>query len=145
MSNEINYNDLIIGKEYICKCYSMSNKLKIMKIEKNFSNSGIIFVRTNIPSLTYQVFPNKTVSFYKDNTISYDIKTIILEPYTMCPITLDYFEDGDEIITIDDRFIFRKKELEDWLEKKYVNPATNLDIKESDLSYYTVIILPLII
>jgi hypothetical protein len=60
----------------------------------------------------------------------------------MCPITWEYFEDGDEIITIDDRFMFRKKELEDWLKQKYVNPLTNIEIKESDLKYYTVIILP---
>jgi RNA polymerase sigma-54 factor len=56
----------------------------------------MIFVTTNIPSYTYQIFPNKTVSFFEDNTISYYIKTIILEPYTMCPITWEYFEDGDE-------------------------------------------------
>jgi hypothetical protein len=145
MSNEINYDELIIGKEYICKCYSMYNKLKITKIEYNFMNSGIIFVRTNKPAHIYQVFPNKTVSFFKELTVSYNIKTIILEPYTMCPITWEYFEDGDEIITIDDRFMFRKKELEDWLKQKYVNPLTNIEIKESDLKYYTVIILPLII
>jgi hypothetical protein len=142
MSNEINYNDLIIGKEYICKCYTMIHKLKIMKIHKNFMNTDMIFVTTNIPSYTYQIFPNKTVSFFEDSTISYYIKTIILEPYTMCPITWEYFEDGDEIIAIDDRFMFRKKALENWLENKYVNPLTNIVIKETDLKYYTVIILP---
>lgn len=145
MIHEINYNELVIGKEYICKCLNMSNKEEIKKIEKI---GIVIFVHTNIPEHTYQVYPYKMVKFYdnsENNTISNNIQCIILEPYTICPITYEYFEDGDEIITIDDRFIFRKKELEDWLEQKYVNPLTNMEIKTSDLKYYTVIILPSII
>ena len=142
MIHEINYNELVIGKEYICKCLNMSNKEEIKKIEK----IGIaIFVHTNIPEHTYQVYPYKMVKFYdnsEDNTISKNIQCIILEPYTMCPISWEYFEDGDEIITIDDRFMFKKKELENWLEQKYVNPLTNMEIKKTDLKYYTVIILP---
>lgn len=145
MIHEINYNELVIGKEYICKFSNMSNKEKIKKIEKI---GIVIFVHTNIPEHTYQVYPYKMVKFYdnsENKTISNNIQCIILEPYTMCPITYEYFEDGDEIITIDDRFMFKKKELENWLEQKNTNPLTNMEIKTSDLKYYTVIILPSII
>jgi len=141
MLKEINYNNLIIGKQYICKWYT---KTKIVRIRKIENYSDFVFIATNRPELTFQVSPNKIGRFYEetDETENTNMSCKILEPYTQCPISWNYFEDGDEIITIDDRFVFSKEALEEWLQNKYVNPVTNEEINESQLKYYTVIILP---
>jgi len=141
--NEINYSDLIIGKQYTCKCYTIVEKLTIEGILTN-SWDSFVFVRTNKPQFTFQVFPNKVVSFYENIDFPNILPCKILEPYTSCPISYEDFEDGDEIITIDDRYIYKKDILEEWLQHNSKNPLTNQEINETQVKYFTVIILPFI-
>ena len=140
--NEINYIDLIIGKQYTCKCYTITKKLTIEGIISSYDS--YVFVKTNKPEFTFQVFPNKVVSFYEIIDVPKILPCKILEPYARCPISYEDFEDGDEIITIDDRYIFKKDILEEWLQNNFRNPLTNEEINETQVKYFTVIILPFI-
>jgi cytidylate kinase len=147
MNNTINYKDLRVGKTYITitKCYNknMTDIETIIKIEENFMNTDLVFVKTN--KNTYQVFPNSTVDFY-NYVVEVEkiklVKSIILQPYTECPISYEEIADGDDITIINERFIFLTAPLEEHLKIRFKNPITNMEIKETDIKYYTAIILP---
>jgi len=69
MQSEIPYNKLKIGNTYYCKCYNESYQLTLISI---YNIAGMIFVKTSLgPTLTFQVFPNPTCTFYPLDQLNY--------------------------------------------------------------------------
>lgn len=140
--------NLIIGNQYVCKSIYPSISVKILIINKIETIASHIFVYTNIPEYTYQVYPQKLVMFYtlnEYNKISnvqnnYNIK--IIKPDTLCPISLEIIQDDQEIITIDgtEHIIFLKDQLEKCFETKKTNPLTGLVVNNTQIKYYNAII-----
>ena len=140
---EILQNDIVIGNEYICKSKYISVPDKLLRIIKIDHSSDIIFVYTNDPTCTYQIYPHKTVSFYKPDICQnkkLDIK--ILKPNTFCPISLEIINDNHEIIIINgtEQDVFLKDNLEKWFTTKKSNPLTGLLVNDTQLKYYSAVI-----
>jgi len=157
----ISANQLVVGT-----CY----------IEFNFSSyywtSPFIGVEDGLPEFgdengTSIVSPNNFFWFTAENLISRGLahripikpeiisipntvlsnKIYILDPNYTDPIDLDYFEDSEEIVIIEENnkeFIFRRSTLEKWFNTNniYKNPLTNnIILKLNAIIRYKVIVL----
>ena len=140
MSDMVNYDNLVIGKEY--KCMHAHLPTHVLRITGILTIGDHKFICTNRSEYTYQVYPNQTVKFYEKTIYNNEYNCKIIQPYTKCPISWEDIEDGDEISIIDDRFIFSKEKLQECLAIKFVNPFTNLPITELQLKHYVAIIFP---